>query len=133
MGFAESMLLAYPGPLPHVDRIALTECIEACMESAQIATACAEACLSEPDLPELAECIRASLDCSDVAGTTAKVLSRHPGYDANLRRALLAACRAASALCAEQCERFAEAHRHCRVCAEACRRTEAACERLLDV
>lgn len=133
MGYATSMLRAYPKPLPHVDRAALAECIEACIECAQTATACAEACLSEPDLTGFAACIRAALDCSDVAGTTAKVLSRHPGYDANLRRALLAACRAACALCAEECERLAEAHSYCRVCADACRRAEAACQQLLDV
>jgi hypothetical protein len=133
MSYTTTMLRAYPRPLPHIDQVALAECIEACIECAQTATACAEACLSEPDLADLAESIRASLDCADVAGTTAKVLSRHPAYDANLRRALLAACRAATALAAEECERHAERHSHCRVCADACRRCEAACQNLLDV
>jgi hypothetical protein len=127
------MLRVDPRPLPHIDRAALAECIEACIECAATATACAEACLSEPDLPELTECIRASLDCADVAATTARVLARHPAYDANLRRALLAACRVAAALSAEECERHAERHNHCRVCADACRRCEAACQSLLDV
>lgn len=133
MGYTTSMLLAYPKPLPHVDRAALAACIEACIECGQTATACAEACLSEPSIPDVAACIRAALDCSDVAGTTAKVLSRHPGYDANLRRALLAACRAACALSAEECERLAETHSYARVSADACRRAEAACQQLLDV
>ena len=133
MSFATTMLRAYPRPLPHTDRVALAECIEACIECAAAATGCAEACLSEPDLLDLTDCIRSALDCADVAAATAKVLSRHPSYDANLRRALLAACRAASALSAEECERHAERHSHCRVCAEACRRCEAACQRLLDV
>jgi hypothetical protein len=34
--------------------------------------------------------------------------------------------------CAEECERHAEHHDHCRVCAEACRRCEEACSALLD-
>ena len=132
MSYATHMLRADPRTFDSDERRALADCIEACLECSQACTACAEACLSEKGVATLSDCIRIALDCADVTGTTARVLSRHPGYDANLRRALLAACRAACALAADQCERRAETYTHCRVCADACRRCEAACARLLD-
>ena len=132
MSYATSMLRADPRGRNLGDRAILAECIEACLECSQVCTACAEACLSEPAVAELRDCIRVALDCADVSGATAKVLSRHSRYDANLRRALLAACRAACALTADACEIHAEEYAHCRVCADACRRCEAACTRLLE-
>ncbi len=132
MSYATSILRADPRTFDRDDRAVLAECIEACLQCSQACTGCAEACLSESNVAELSGCIRIVLDCADVTGATAKVLSRHPGYDGNLRRALLAASRAACALTAEQCERQAEDYIHCRVCAEACRRSEAACARLLE-
>ena len=132
MSYATSILRADPRPFDRDDRAVLADCIEACLQCSQACTACAEACLSEERVADLSDCIRIGLDFADVTGATARVLSRHPGYDANLRRALLAACRAACALSADQCELQAETYSHCRVCAEACRRCEAACARLLE-
>lgn len=132
MSYATSMLRANPRGRNVTERSVLAECIEACLECSQACTACAEACLSEESVGELRDCIRVALDCSDVSEATAKVLSRHSRYDANLRRALLAACRAACALTAEACEAEAERYAHCRVCADACRRCEVACTRLLE-
>jgi hypothetical protein len=42
-------------------------------------------------------------------------------------RQLLEVCAAACRTCAEECERHAGHHEHCRICAEACRRCERAC------
>ena len=62
------------------------------MDCGQTCTACADACLSEDMVAELAKCIRTNLDCADLCDITARVLSRHTGYDANLTRASLTAC-----------------------------------------
>jgi hypothetical protein len=56
------------------------------MECAQACTACADACLSEQNVADLAKCIRSNLDCADICDTTGRVLSRHTGYDANITR-----------------------------------------------
>ena len=82
---------------------------------------------------ELTKCIRTCLDCSDICATTARVLSRHTGYDANISRTLLEACAMACSSCAEECGRHAGMHEHCRICAEACRRCEQACGELLTI
>jgi hypothetical protein len=87
--------------------------------------------LSEEMVAELTKCIRTNLDCADLCAVTARVLSRHTGYDANITRAAVEACRSACKACADECERHADMHEHCRVCAESCRRCEQACEELL--
>ena len=81
---------------------------------------------------ELRKCIRTDLDCADICAATARVLSRHTGYDANLTRAQLrraSRCRS----CGDECEAHAHHHEHCRICAEACRACEQACNELLAV
>jgi hypothetical protein len=131
MSQTAAMLDTYPKDLGGIDRQALTACIEACVQCAQVCTACADACLSEEMVGELTKCIRTNLDCADICAATGAVLSRHTGYDANITRAVLDACRLACSSCASECEAHADMHDHCRICAEACRRCEQACANLL--
>ncbi|MGC7098148.1 four-helix bundle copper-binding protein [Amycolatopsis lurida] len=134
MAVTMEMTRTYPADLGGVDREALVRCIEECLSCAQACTACADACLSETDsaLPSLRKCIRTDEDCADICATTARVLSRHTGYDANITRAVLEACATVCRSCGDECALHAEMHDHCRVCAEACRRCEQACRALLD-
>jgi hypothetical protein len=127
-----SMLDTYPKDLGGVDKEKLAACIEACFECAQSCTACADACLSEDTVADLTKCIRTNLDCADICATTGNVLSRHTGYDANITRALLEACRTACKACGDECEQHSGMHEHCRVCAETCRRCKTACQELLS-
>ncbi|MEU4255416.1 four-helix bundle copper-binding protein [Streptomyces fradiae] len=128
----EDMLRTYPADLGDVDRQKLAHCIEECAACAQACGACADACLSETGhLDMLAKCIRTNMDCADVCQATGSVLSRHTSYDANLTRAVLRACVVACATCADECERHASRHEHCRVCADACHRCRQACDDLL--
>ena len=124
------MLQSYPGTM-NLDREQLARVIESLVECAQACTACADACLSEEMVADLRPCIRTDLDCADSCGTTARILSRHTGYDANITRAHLEACIAACRACGDECEQHAGMHEHCRVCAEACRACEQACRDLL--
>jgi hypothetical protein len=131
MSHVTAMLDAYPKDLGNIDRQKLADCIHACFACGETCTACADACLSEDMVAELTKCIRTNLDCADICTTTGTVLSRHTGYDANITRAILEACRLACASCATECEAHADMHEHCRICAEACRRCEQACADLL--
>ena len=134
MAAAAEMLGTYPADLGKVDRDILIRCIEQCLSCAQAWTACADACLSEVDdqLPLLRKCIRSDADCADICGTTARIVSRHTGYDANLTRAVLQACATGCRSCGDECASHASQHEHCRVCAESCRRREQACQELID-
>jgi hypothetical protein len=57
---------------------------------------------------ELTKCIRTNMNCADICATTARVLSRHTGYDANISRALLDACVMVCKSCGDECTRHAE-------------------------
>ena len=115
-----------------VDAEALVECIEACFDCAQACTACADACLGEQDIQTLIRCIRLDLDCADMCGATGKVLSRKTAFEAETAKAILQACAQACKACGDECEEHAEHHEHCRICAEAYRRCESACNNLLS-
>ena len=80
----------------------------------------------------MTRCIRDNLDCADICDTTARVLSRHTGYDAHLTRAQLEACVQACRTCGDSCSEHAEHMAHCATCAESCRSCEQACQRVLD-
>ncbi|WP_125776173.1 four-helix bundle copper-binding protein [Antribacter gilvus] len=124
------MLETYPATM-NVDRQILARVIDTLVECSQACTACADACLSEDMVADLRKCIRTNLDCADVCATTARVLSRHTGYDANITRAQLEACIVACRACGDECQQHAGMHQHCAVCAECCRQCEAACQELL--
>jgi hypothetical protein len=126
------MIETYPADI-NLDRERIAATVGALIDCAQACTACADACLSEADVENLRKCIRTNLDCADICDTTARVLSRHTGYDANISRAQLQACVQACVSCAEECGRHASMHEHCRVCADQCRACEQACRDLLAV
>jgi len=114
-----------------LDREKLAECIAACFECGQTSTACADACLGEDMVAELAMCIRTDLDCADICAATGTILTRQTGTNTTMVSAVLRACQTACGVCAEECEHHAQMHEHCRICAEACRRCETACAGLL--
>ncbi len=127
MPYSLQMLQTYPADM-NVDKTQLAAAIDALVACSQACTACADACLSEDAamLPHLVKCVRDDLDCADVCDTTARVLSRHTGYDANLTRAQVEAALQAVRTCGASCSEHAGMHEHCRICAEACRTTEQA-------
>jgi len=108
---------------------ALIRCIEECYSCAQTCTSCADACLAEDKVKSLTQCIRLNLDCADVCNITGRIATRRTGSDEEMIRRMLDACATACRLCAEECEKHARMHEHCRVCAEACRRCMSACEK----
>jgi hypothetical protein len=125
------MIDTYPAEI-NVDRGAIADAVQAMIDCAQTCTACADACLSEDQVEHLRKCIRSDLDCADICGTTARVVSRHTGYDANITRAQLQACIQACHSCGEECEAHAGKHEHCRICAQTCRRCAEVCRSLLE-
>jgi hypothetical protein len=115
---------------PHVHgntNDALIQCIEQCYDCAQTCVTCADACLGEDMVDQLVQCIRLNMDCADVCAATGAVATRRSGSNEQVIRAMLDACATACRLCAEECERHAHDHEHCRICATACRSCEDAC------
>lgn len=124
------MMDSYPAEI-NLDRGLLADAVQATLQCAQTCTACADACLSEQSVDQLRKCVRSNLDCADICDTTARVLSRHTGYDANITRAQLQACIQACTSCGSECHQHASMHEHCRICAEECRRCADTCQALL--
>lgn len=134
MAYARAMLDTHPGPLgggSGVDPEAIARCIEACAECAQLSTMCADACLGEPSVQEMLSCIRSDLDCADVCAATARVVARQTAFDRTVVRTLVSACAEICGTSAEERERHAAHHEHCRICGEATRRCQQACEQLM--
>ena len=132
MTHTAAMLDTYPADLGAIDKQAWAGCIDACFDCAQTCTACADACLSEKMLAELTKCIRLCLDCADVCDVTGRLLTRQTEYVAATAKAQVSSCRELCAVCAEECERHAQHHEHCRICAEECRHCKEACSATLE-
>ena len=127
----QQMLATHPRPATSVNQQALLACIEACFECAETCTSCADACLGEQNLQMLVRCIRLNLDCADICGTTGRALTRQTEPDWTLLKQQVQTCAEACRVCGAECEKHAQHHEHCRVCAEACRICEQACRQLL--
>ena len=89
-------------------------------------------CLEEEDVAELRECIRLMQDCADLCVTTARMLSRHPGRIGDVPGVVLEACAWVCSKTGGMCAWHAVmGKKHCRICAEECRRCETICRTLL--
>lgn len=104
----------------------LAAAVEAMLDCAQVSSACADACVAETDA-RLVQCIRMTLDCADVCHAAASVATRRTGSNATVVLGLLMLAEALTRDCAAECDQHAAHHDHCRLCAEVCRRCEAAC------
>jgi hypothetical protein len=114
-----------------LDRDVVVRCIEDCFDCVATCTSCADANLAEPDLQDLIRCIRLCLDCADVCNAVGRAVTRQTEPDLGVIRALVEACATTCRASAEECERHASHHEHCRICAEVCRRCEQACNDLV--
>lgn len=124
----QEMIRTHPQP-PVVDRDALARCIDACFDCAQSCVACAGACLGEAEhVQRLARCIRLDQDCAEICEVTGNILSRGFQPDPDVIARQLAACIVVCERCAQECNRHASEHEHCRVCAVACRQCLEACQ-----
>jgi hypothetical protein len=76
---------------------------------------------------DLLQCIRLNLDCTDVCTATGRLASRRTGTNEALLKRMIETCAEACRLCGAECQKHADRHEHCRICAESCRRCEEAC------
>lgn len=132
-GMTETLeiLCASPAGTP-VGAAELAAAIDACLTCVHGCTACADSDLIEPDLDTLRACVAINLICADICDATARVLARPGQWDLLTVRDLLVTCVRSCTACAEECDRHAEHHRHCAICAEVCRACLRACTALLQ-
>ena len=127
----QAMIRSHPDEQGEADAV-LIRCIELCYECAQTCISCADACLAEETVRELTQCIRLNLDCADVCTATGVVGSRRTGSNELVLASLLETCMEACRLCGDECDRHAQQHDHCAICAETCQRCEIACRNAVE-
>ncbi|PPD46126.1 MAG: four-helix bundle copper-binding protein [Methylocystis sp.] len=123
---AEQIISTHPQVQGNVNH-ALAQCIEECFDCAQSCASCADACLGEQMVRNLTQCIRLNLDCADICVAAGFIATRRTGSNEALIRTALEGCAMACKICGDECDRHAQHHEHCRICAESCRRCEEAC------
>jgi uncharacterized membrane protein len=106
--------------------------IDACLTCEQTCTSCADSDLAEKDVAEMSRCIALCVECAEVCGLVARSLSRPARWDPPVIHRLLQACVGTCTNSADECARHAEHHRHCAICAQACRACLRACSNLLE-
>ena len=126
----EEILKTHPRP-PVAELAVLVRCIDECGNCEATCTICADACEAEDDVATMVRCIRLCLDCADACDRTLRTIGRQTDPDPATQRTAVEACLAACRACGDECERHAQHHEHCRLCAEECRRCERACQDLL--
>lgn len=107
-------------------------CVQSLATCAQTCTSCADSCLAEENVKGLVACIRANLDGADICGAAVKILCRQTESKTEFVHALLGTLMQSLRDCADECEKHATHHEHCRLCALACRTCEERCQVLLD-
>lgn len=103
-----------------VDPATLANAIEAFLACAAACTACSSACLAEPEVADLRDCIATDDVCAAVCIATATVAARLTKGSYAILRAQLESCVVACRACGAECASHAEHHAHCAACAEAC-------------
>lgn len=96
-------------------------CIEACNRCAVTCDHCAVSCLQEPNVKEMADCIRLDMDCAQVCRFAAAMMSRGSQHARDVCRLCAGICEACGAECARH------PAQHCQDCAKECQRCAEAC------
>ena len=130
MNFFKEVLRQNPNKSFDNDKVvqtvaALSDCTASC-------NACADACLQEESVKELARCIRMLMSCKSVCQATADVISRPGGSDMNFLESQLQGCVSMCKSCADECRQHAQKHEHCRACADACQSCMETCQDLMQ-
>src|SRR5262245_37583190 len=97
-------------------RQAMQECIDACAECAKVCELCADACLDEPDVANMVECIRLDRQCAAVCWTAEVFMRNGSEFAHEMCRVCADICDA----CATECRKHQMDH--CQQCAAECQR-----------
>jgi len=103
------------------------ECIEACQDCVVACNQCAIACTREPDIQDMANCIRLDLECAAFCNAAVQVMT----LSGTLAGELCELCARICLRCAEECEKY-EKMDHCRECALVCHKCAEICGQMAE-
>ena len=99
-------------------------CIDACNACADACDHCSTACLKEPNVKDMAQCIRLDMDCAAICRLAAGFMARGSEMTKQACRMCADVCQA----CGDECAKHK--HEHCQQCAQACRRCAEECMKM---
>jgi hypothetical protein len=80
----------------------------------------------------MAMCLDMCLNCADMSNTMMRMLLRPTGMSQPAMSAMLQAMVVMCAACADACDAQAKSNPDCAMCAEVCRQSMRACQRMMD-
>lgn len=95
--------------------------VQALLDCAMHCEYCAYACLQEPDMKKMSNCIALDRDCADICFLGAKLIRRNSA----IAMQYLLLCEEICRMCAAECGRYD--HDHCQQCTSACLACADAC------
>ncbi len=132
MNRIQEMIALHPLTIANdAKRIALAKCVQECFDCAQTCQICSDACLGEEMVGNLRGVIRATADCASICINTGNVLLKITEPDINVIKSQVNACITSVKQCGKLCND--QMHKHCKVCAEACRDCEISCNEYLKL
>jgi hypothetical protein len=99
-------------------------CIDACNACADACDHCSTACLKEPNVKDMAQCIRLDMDCAAICRLAASYMARGSDF----AKQVCALCADICEACGKECAKHQ--HQHCQECAKACQQCADECRRM---
>ena len=115
-------------PMQGMDMSMMQECIEACSACEQACTMCADSMMG----PDMARCASMCATTADMASTMMRAMLRPNGMHMESMMAMHMANMTMANACAEECMKHADMSEDARMCAEACRQSAMACQKMMD-
>ena len=109
---------------------ARSACIWACLDCVRACIAAAESFSDAAEASPLGRASWLGRNCADLCAATGRMLAGGAEQDIRRMRAVLDACGSACRMARVACEPQAKRHQPLRIFVHACRRCEAACDRL---
>src|SRR5665647_318508 len=115
-------------PTSGMDMAMMQECIEACTASEQACTMCAGSMMGD----NMARVTGMCLNTADMCSTMTRTMMRPNGMHAESMMAMMRATMMMCTATADECMMHADASEDFRMCAEACRQSAMACQKMTD-
>ncbi|PJJ70617.1 hypothetical protein CLV46_0139 [Diaminobutyricimonas aerilata] len=95
--------------------------MQRCMETLTAAEQACVMCADGDAEAGMAMCASMCMNCADVSSAMMRMMLRPSGFEMQSMMAMMQATMTMMTACAEECEKHADMHEHCKLCAQACR------------
>jgi hypothetical protein len=115
-------------PMQDMDMSVMQECLEAAVACEQACIMCADSMSGQ----DMSRCVSMCANTADMAKTMVRAMLRPNGTHMESMMAMHMASVTTAAACADECMKHADMSEDARLCAEACRQSAAASQKMMD-